>query len=275
MRDLEEQIAEWRRTLVKTSGRRAEAVNELEAHLREEIGQLMAGGAPGEKAFELAVSKLGAPSALSAEFVKLEQMRRTKWKPAILAQWACMAVAVLAAAFLIPRIGGGRMTALLASHVLSVTIGYVTMFILGGLAICYILAEWFQQTGPSQRYALGRVSFQLAIVAAALTTIGIVLGMVWAKQNWGRYWAWDPKETGGAAVLACAVATVALRWFKPASHGAVVVAGVLGSVCTAVAWFGVNAAMGLSAPVIVFIAIHLLALLVFSAARLRRRESLN
>jgi hypothetical protein len=33
--------------------------------------------------------------------------------------------------------------------------------------------------------------------------------------------------------------------------------------------------MGLSAPVIVFIAIHLLALLVFSAARLRRRESLN
>jgi ABC-type transport system involved in cytochrome c biogenesis permease subunit len=23
-----------------------------------------------------------------------------------------------------------------------------------------------------------------------------VTGAVWANESWGRYWAWDPKETG-------------------------------------------------------------------------------
>ena len=25
--------------------------------------------------------------------------------------------------------------------------------------------------------------------------LGIFLGAVWADQSWGRFWAWDPKET--------------------------------------------------------------------------------
>ena len=28
-----------------------------------------------------------------------------------------------------------------------------------------------------------------------LLTAGIFIGAVWAKQSWGRYWGWDPKET--------------------------------------------------------------------------------
>ena len=24
---------------------------------------------------------------------------------------------------------------------------------------------------------------------------GLVFAMIWAKEAWGRYWAWDPKET--------------------------------------------------------------------------------
>ena len=24
---------------------------------------------------------------------------------------------------------------------------------------------------------------------------GIILGAVWADESWGRFWAWDPKET--------------------------------------------------------------------------------
>lgn len=30
-------------------------------------------------------------------------------------------------------------------------------------------------------------------------TIGIVMGALWAKQAWGDYWTWDPKETWAAA----------------------------------------------------------------------------
>ena len=30
-------------------------------------------------------------------------------------------------------------------------------------------------------------------------TMGIVMGALWAKQTWGDYWTWDPKETWAAA----------------------------------------------------------------------------
>ncbi len=28
-----------------------------------------------------------------------------------------------------------------------------------------------------------------------ILSIGTFLGGVWANESWGRYWAWDPKET--------------------------------------------------------------------------------
>lgn len=33
------------------------------------------------------------------------------------------------------------------------------------------------------------------IAGFSLITLGMVLGAVWAKEAWGDYWAWDPKES--------------------------------------------------------------------------------
>ena len=268
MRDLEKQIADWRRTL------RPEMQEELEAHLREEIQRLMRDGKSSEQAFELAVSKLGQPTALRAEFDKLEEMRRAQWKPATLARWACVGIAIVAAVFVVSRLGQGGMTLLLASHVLPITIGYLTMFIIGGLATCYALAEWFQLAGPTQRYALRRATLQLATISLVLTALGISLGMIWAKQNWGRYWAWDPKENGALLVLFCGAAITALRWFR-SSHKTLIVMGILGSAGTAIGWFGANDLTRFHPLLIAFIAGHGLVLAAFSLTSLRKRESLS
>jgi len=82
MRDMEKEIAEWRRGMRETSKHRPQALDELEAHLREEIERLVRSGTSSEEAFELAVAKLGPPGAVGAEFEKLEAMRGAKWKPA-------------------------------------------------------------------------------------------------------------------------------------------------------------------------------------------------
>ena len=29
-------------------------------------------------------------------------------------------------------------------------------------------------------------------------TIGMLFGALWAKEAWGHYWSWDPKETWAA-----------------------------------------------------------------------------
>jgi hypothetical protein len=207
-----------------------------------------------------------------AEFQKLEQLGRAKWMPATLAQWGCGAVALLVALFIATRIGHGRTTPLLATHVLTVSIGYVMMFIMGGLAICHVLADWFHRTDTGQTYALRRTMFRLATISAVLTSIGIVLGMVWAKDNWGRYWAWDAKEAGGVTVLVCAVLTGALGWIKPASHNAIVVMGILGNIGTAWGWFGMNAHGNFGPILVVFIASQCVLVVAFSATTLIRRR---
>ena len=29
-------------------------------------------------------------------------------------------------------------------------------------------------------------------------TLGMLMGALWAKEAWGHYWSWDPKETWAA-----------------------------------------------------------------------------
>ncbi|MDY4852917.1 MAG: cytochrome c biogenesis protein CcsA [Prevotella sp.] len=40
---------------------------------------------------------------------------------------------------------------------------------------------------------------QLVNIGMALLTFGMISGCIWAKQAWGSYWTWDPKETWAAA----------------------------------------------------------------------------
>ncbi len=40
---------------------------------------------------------------------------------------------------------------------------------------------------------------------------GIILGAVWADQSWGRFWAWDPKETFAAVTWMVYLITVHVR----------------------------------------------------------------
>ena len=35
----------------------------------------------------------------------------------------------------------------------------------------------------------------LVYAGVAFLTIGMLLGSLWAKEAWGNYWSWDPKET--------------------------------------------------------------------------------
>ena len=47
--------------------------------------------------------------------------------------------------------------------------------------------------------ALDILTYRVVAVGLPLLTIGIITGAWWAKEAWGAYWQWDPKET--AALL--------------------------------------------------------------------------
>jgi cytochrome c-type biogenesis protein CcsB len=39
------------------------------------------------------------------------------------------------------------------------------------------------------------LTYRIVSVGLPLLTIGIITGAWWAKEAWGAYWQWDPKET--------------------------------------------------------------------------------
>ena len=43
---------------------------------------------------------------------------------------------------------------------------------------------------------LDDLMYKTATVTFAMLAVLLITGAVWANESWGRYWAWDPKETG-------------------------------------------------------------------------------
>jgi Cytochrome c biogenesis factor len=43
-----------------------------------------------------------------------------------------------------------------------------------------------------------KLADDLVYVSLAFLTIGMLFGALWAKEAWGHYWSWDPKETWAA-----------------------------------------------------------------------------
>lgn len=79
--------------------------------------------------------------------------------------------------------------------------GFMALAFCGG--IMYLLQEreikkkrfgLFYTRLPSLE-ALDSLNQHCLAVGFPLLTLGIITGSIWAKQAWGAYWQWDPKET--------------------------------------------------------------------------------
>ena len=55
------------------------------------------------------------------------------------------------------------------------------------------LAQWLV-TLPSLA-KLDIMTYRIVAIGLPLLTVGIITGAWWAKEAWGAYWQWDPKET--------------------------------------------------------------------------------
>ena len=84
-------------------------------------------------------------------------------------------------------------------HVVVYFFGYAALFFAFAAAILYLIRP--DQVVTLQRAKGGAVEMSYAgfmhkaiVFGFVLLTIGLVIGSVWAKQAWGDYWMWDPKE---------------------------------------------------------------------------------
>jgi cytochrome c-type biogenesis protein CcsB len=55
------------------------------------------------------------------------------------------------------------------------------------------VARWLQTLPALSK--LDVMTYRIIAVGLPLLTVGIITGAWWAKEAWGAYWQWDPKET--------------------------------------------------------------------------------
>jgi len=129
----------------------------------------------------------------------------------------------------------------LATHVVTVTLGYASTFVAGFLAIIYILRGLFTTTlsEPAAK-SLARMVYGVVCFATLFSFVGTVLGGIWADQSWGRFWGWDPKENGALLIVLWNATILHARWGRLVHDRGLMILAVIGNIVTSWSWFGVN-----------------------------------
>jgi cytochrome c-type biogenesis protein CcsB len=94
----------------------------------------------------------------------------------------------------------------LVIHIIAIFIGDAGFALAAGVGILYLLQErgikrksrgFFFKRLPSLDL-MDSTGYACVVLGFTMLTIGLVTGMVYAKNIWGRFWSWDPKEVWSA-----------------------------------------------------------------------------
>jgi len=129
----------------------------------------------------------------------------------------------------------------LATHVITITLGYMATFVAGTIGIFYILTGVFtRRLDRDTEDGMNRMMYGTVCFALLLSFVGTVLGGLWADDSWGRFWGWDPKENGALLIVLWNAIMLHARYGAMIRDRGFAVMAVFGNVVTAWSWFGVN-----------------------------------
>ena len=134
----------------------------------------------------------------------------------------------------------------LATHVVTITIGYSTTFLAGFLGIAYVLSMLFRLFLKTSKNAkdfnktMVSMIFGITCFSLFFSLVGTVLGGIWADQSWGRFWGWDAKENGALLIVIWNAILLHARWAGIAKVRGLSALAIFGNVVTAWSWFGTN-----------------------------------
>ncbi len=140
----------------------------------------------------------------------------------------------------------------LIAHVITCFVGYAGFALAFGLSLMYLLKSLDSQEKRNSflelipgASILDELSYQMIILGFLMLTIGIITGAVWANSAWGRYWAWDPKETWSLITWLVYAALLHSRMVRGWRGKRVAVFSMVGFFCVLFTYFGVNYLPGL------------------------------
>ena len=121
----------------------------------------------------------------------------TRWRMKRLLPIAALLVVALAiVSYLMPIVRSNALVPALQSpwffpHILV----YIVCYSLMGVAT--LMAVWMLVRGEKSGMKIQHID-NLVYIGLIFMTFGMMFGAFWAKEAWGHYWSWDPKETWAA-----------------------------------------------------------------------------
>ena len=76
---------------------------------------------------------------------------------------------------------------------------YMFAYAMMGAATVFAIYLWWKSSRREIMSEEMTACDTLVKIGWAFLTLGMVMGALWAKEAWGDYWVWDPKETWAAA----------------------------------------------------------------------------
>ena len=97
-----------------------------------------------------------------------------------------------------------------------------------------------QETGVRRRETEYEITDNLVYVGLAFMTIGMLFGALWAKEAWGHYWSWDPKETWAAITWFAYLVYVHYRQLPTHRRKLALWVLIVSFVLLQMCWWGIN-----------------------------------
>jgi len=121
-------------------------------------------------------------------------------------------------------------------HVLVYLFSYA---VLAASSIVAVKGLLFLGTGTKSQEEL-QLADNLVYIGLAFLSMGLLFGALWAKEAWGHYWAWDPKEVWAFLTWVAYMTYVHYRHAHRQRTKQALTVLALAFVILLICWFGVN-----------------------------------
>jgi len=130
----------------------------------------------------------------------------------------------------------------LATHVITITLGYSAGLLAAVLSCGYVLLRGLRLVADDRdlRTSLTRAVYGCICLCLFLSLVGTVLGGIWANYSWGRFWGWDPKENGALMICLWTLAMLHARLGGFLKEWALHLASIFTACIIAFSWWHVN-----------------------------------
>ena len=174
---------------------------------------------------------------LSVIGIALYARYRYSWMPAFS---TLMATVFICVNILKPEIHSTTlMPALQSPWFVPHVIVYMFSYAMMGAATIFAIYLWMRKTPAEVSDKEYAVCDSLVRVGWVFLTLGMTMGALWAKEAWGDYWTWDPKETWAFATWLSYLLYLHLR---PANRDANTLFALLvfSFILLQMCWWGIN-----------------------------------